>query len=82
MDFSQIDPVTLASVTFAVVGFVQLAISLIDRNWRAAVIIAVSAISGAIFGSQIGNISWFTGMLIGLNASGLITTATRVGGNK
>lgn len=79
MDFSNVDPVAFGLLTFAVVGFVQFVRSLFEKDWKAALIILTSGVAGAIFAPYAGaGISWFVGMLIGFNASGVITTVSRV----
>lgn len=75
MEFlQQVDPVAVATLVFAVVGFVELYKRVYDRDWRVVGIIAVSALAGAVFAPQVGNVSWFVGMLIGFSASGVVTT--------
>lgn len=70
---------TMASLGLAIVGSVELIKRLFAKDFQAAVIIAVSAGVGALLGPQVG-IVWFQGLLIGLGSSGLITTASYVGG--
>lgn len=83
MEFlSQVDPVALGALTFAVVGVVQLVKSVMEKDYDTAVIVAVAGLAGAVLAPFAGNISWFVGLLIGLNASGLVTTVTRLGGSK
>jgi len=80
MEFlANIDPVAVAMLTFAVIGFVKFAMSLVEREWKNAVKILVAGIAGAILAPYAGNVSWFIGMLIGLNASGVITAASYLG---
>jgi hypothetical protein len=70
-------------ITGAVIGFVQLVKSLFDKDYRSAVIIAGSAVIGGIVGYfGVDNLSIPTGILYGLAASGTITTAKYLGGNK
>jgi len=87
MDFGNIDPMAYAALTFAIVGLVQFVRLIIKRDFEGAIVVAVSALAGALFAPFAakefgGHIGWFTGFLVGLNASGLITTTTRLGGNK
>lgn len=79
MDFSNIDPLALAALTFAVAGVVELLKRLFDKDWRTAAVIAVSAVAGAVLAPQAGDITMFTGALVGLSASGLITTVSHFG---
>ena len=72
---------TIASLGLAIVGAVELVKRLFDRDFRAAAIVAVSAVVGALLAPQL-DILWFQGMLIGLSASGLVTTASYIGGSK
>jgi hypothetical protein len=81
IDFN-IDGSALATLTLAVISFVELYKRLIDKDWKVAGIIAVSGLSGAVFASQVGDLTWFTGMLIGFSGSGVITTASYLGGKK
>ena len=79
MEFNNIDPVALAALGLAVIGIVELIKRLFDRDFRAAVIIGGSAVVGAVFAPYAGDISWFSGMLVGLQASGLVTTISYFG---
>lgn len=80
MDFlSNIDPVALAALTFAVVGFVELLNRVFDKDYRGAATIAVAGLAGALFSGAV-DITPFNGLLIGFGASGLVTLGTRVGG--
>ena len=80
MDFlSSVDPLQLAALTFAVVGAVKFVNSLYDRNYRTASTIAIAAVVGAILAPATGDITWFNGLLLGLNASGLVTTVSKIG---
>lgn len=78
MDFlSNINPIAITALTFAVVGFTELVKRLISKDYHTAIIIAVAGIAGAVLAPQVG-IDWFYGMLIGLNGSGLITTVSKI----
>ena len=88
MDFANVDPVAVAMLTFAVVGFVKLyrSVAMVDpitgkRDWATAGTIVVAALAGAVLAPQAGEISWFVGMLIGFNASGVITAVSYFGKN-
>lgn len=73
--FENIDPMAVALLGFAVVGTVELVKRLFAKDYKAAAIITASTIVGAVLAPQAGNITWFQGMLVGLQASGFITTA-------
>lgn len=70
----------IASLTFAVVGSVELVKRVFGKDYQSVAIIVVSAVVGALFASQV-DVSWFNGLVLGLGASGLITTASKLGGN-
>lgn len=74
-----IDAVAVAALTFLVVGSVELLKRLFAKDWMAAATIAVAGIVGGIFASQAG-VTVFQGILIGLSASGLVTTVSRISG--
>ncbi len=79
MNFSNVDPAVVAAIGFAVAGVTELVKRLFDRDFRAATIIATSAVVGALVAPQAGpNITWFVGGLIGLSASGVITTLSYI----
>lgn len=78
-----VDPVALATLTFAVIGFVRLYNSILDKDWRTAGTIFIAGLAGAIFAPFAGgDLTWFVGMLIGFSASGVVTAVTRLGGQK
>lgn len=76
--FNGIDGVALALLAFAVVGAVEFVKRLFDRDYRGAAIIAVSVLIGAVCAPYAGSVTHFQGALIGLQASGLITTASYI----
>ncbi len=79
MEFlSNIDPLKVAMLSFAITGFVKLVDSLFDGDYRAASKIAVSAVAGSFLSQFIG-LDWFTGLVIGFSASGVITTLSYLG---
>lgn len=83
MEFlTSVDPVALATLTFAIVGFVELYKRLVGKDFKTAGVIAVAGLSGAILAPFAGDISWFIGMLIGFAGSGVITTASYLGFSK
>lgn len=78
-----VDPAALAAITLAVVAVVKILTSLFERDYKAAITVLVAGVVGALIGPFAGpNITWLAGMLIGFSAAGVITTATRFGGNK
>lgn len=68
----------IASLTFAVVGAVEFVKRVFDKDFRSAAIIVVAGVVGAILAPQIA-VSWFNGLILGLGASGLVTTASLIG---
>lgn len=76
MDLSTlgIDGITALLLVGFVMGFVELAKALVDREWRRAIIIAVAGVAGAAVSFLIG-IPVVTGIVGGLAASGAITLA-------
>lgn len=83
MEFSNLDPMALATLLLFIAGSVELLKRLMDKDYRTAGIIAVSSIVGALFAPHVGgNISWVSGLAVGLAASGLVTVTTRIGGSK
>lgn len=73
-----IDGIAALLLVGFVMGFVELAKALYDREWRKAIIIAVAGVSGAIVAPFIG-LSIVTGIVGGLAASGTITLAQNLG---
>lgn len=64
----------------AVIGFTQLVKNLFDRDYRAATIIAGSAIIGGLAGAfAVDGVNIPQGIVLGLAASGAITVASYVG---
>lgn len=72
-----VNAAALAALTFLVVGVVELLKRLFGKDWQAVATIIGAGLVGAIFAPQAG-ITWFQGLLVGLSASGLITTVSRV----
>lgn len=67
-------------VTTMVIGLVELVKALFDRDYRTAVIIIGSAVVGGVCGFfAVEGLSVATGIVIGLGASGVISTAKRIG---
>lgn len=77
--FKGIDPLSIAALTLAVIGFVRLYTAVLEKDYRTAGIIVVSGIVGAVFSPFVIGVTWFYGMLIGFTASGVITTASYLG---
>lgn len=73
----------VALLVATIVGVVEFIKALGDRNWRAAVIIAVAGIVGYFFGSmpEIG-VTNLQGAVIGFAASGAVTWAKMFQGPK
>lgn len=76
--FDGLSAVAVAFLSFAVIGAVEFVKRLFDRDYRGAAIIAVSALVGALCAPYAGDLTHFQGMLVGLSASGLVTTASRI----
>lgn len=67
----------------AVIGFTQLVKSLFDRDYRSAVIIAGSAVIGALAGFfGIEGVTVPAGIVAGLAASGVVTLAVGIGSGR
>lgn len=75
-----LDTVTAIILTGLVMGGVELVKRLLDKDWRAALIIAVAAIVGGIAGLALG-INILQGIAYGLAASGYVTFAQNIGKN-
>lgn len=70
-------------IIVTVTGFVQLVKSLFDGDYRSAIIIAGSAVIGALAGFfQVHGLDVVTGIMAGLSASGLITLSKAAGGQR
>lgn len=63
------------SLSFAVVGVIELVKRLFDKDFKSAAIIAAAALAGALLATQV-EATWFQGVLVGLTASGFVTTAS------
>lgn len=74
-----IEPVTAILLTGFVIGFVELAKAVYDREWRRAVVVGVAGVAGAIAAPLLG-ISIIVGIVAGLAASGAITLVQNIGG--
>lgn len=67
-------------LTFFVIGAVELVKQAFARNWKAVVIIVVSAVVGAVGGwLAVPVVGWVAGLSIGLAGSGLVTAVQKVG---
>ena len=63
-----------------VAGFVEMVKALFDRNFRVAVIVAVSGIVGGVLGAfAIEGLNFWYGLMAGFSASGAITIAQNIG---
>lgn len=74
-----IEPVTALLLTGFVIGFVELAKALYDKEWRKAIIIAVAGVAGGIIAPFIG-LSIVIGIVAGFAASGAVTLVQNIGG--
>lgn len=75
-----IDGISAVLLVGFVMGFVELAKALYDRQWRTAIIIGVAAVAGGAVSPLIG-LPVVTGIVGGLAASGAITLAQNLGKN-
>lgn len=76
-----IDPIAALLLVGFVMGFVELAKALYDKEWRKAIIIGVAAVAGGIVALPVG-LPIITGIVGGLAASGTITLAQNLGKNE
>lgn len=74
-----IEPVTAILLTGFVIGFVELAKAIFDREWRKATIIAVAGLAGGVVAPFIG-LEVVVGIVAGLAASGAVTLVQNIGG--
>lgn len=72
--------VTAILLTFFVMGFVEFAKALVQKQWRDALIIGVAGLAGAVAAPLLG-LSVITGICGGFAASGAVTLAKNVGDN-
>lgn len=77
--FAGVSVILLAKVMFLCIGSVELVKAVADQDWRKAAVIMTSALVGLLAGSTLEGIDGATGLLIGLSASGAITTVQNVG---
>jgi len=73
-----LDAMTAVILTGLVMGGAELIKRLFDKDWRAAAIIASSAVIGGLAGMALG-ITILQGITFGLAASGYITLAQNIG---
>lgn len=78
MDFSNLDAIAVASLTFAVAGVVELVKRVFEADYKTAGVIAVAGLAGALLAPYAGDVTWFNGLLIGFSASGLIATVSHL----
>lgn len=80
MDLSMlgIDGVTALLLIGFVMGFVELAKAIYDREWRKAIVIGVAGVAGGVVSPFI-SLPIVTGIVGGLAASGVITLAQNLG---
>ena len=77
--FPNINATSIALLTFAVIGIVRIYTAIVEKDYHTAGKIAVAGAAGALFAPFVVDINWFTGMLIGFSASGVVTTASYFG---
>ncbi len=70
---------TLGTLAFAVVGSVEFVRRIYNKDYESATIILVAAIVGAVLGPQV-QVTWFTGLVTGLSASGIVTAVSKING--
>lgn len=73
-----LDAMTAIILTGLVMGGAELIKRLFDKDWRAAAIIASSAVIGGLAGMSLG-ITVLQGVAFGLAASGYVTLAQNIG---
>lgn len=79
--FNLADPaIAAAALTFLAIGGTELVKQAFARNWKAVVIIIVSTLIGGLSGwLLLPVIGGTAGLVLGLGASGLVTSAQKVG---
>ena len=73
-----IPPLTVAVITFAVAGIVELVKRAFDRDWRAVATIVLSGLVGGAIGFGMGT-TFVIGAVFGMSATGLITVLQNAG---
>lgn len=71
-------PLTVAVITFAVAGVVELVKRSFDKDWRAVSTIILAGVVGGGIGWGMGTTA-IIGAVFGMSATGLITTLQNVG---
>lgn len=74
-----IEPVTALLLTGFVIGFVELAKAVYDKEWRRAIVVGIAGLAGGIVAPFIG-VSIVTGIVAGFAASGAVTLVQNIGG--
>lgn len=72
--------VSVTLLTFATIGTLKFVRALLAREWAAAITIAAAAAVPALLSGLVDGITPLVGAIIGLNAAGVITIATRLAG--
>lgn len=67
------------SISLSVVGTMEFIKRLFDKDFKTASIILGASVVGALVGHSLGS-TWLVGALMGLGGSGIITTASYIGG--
>lgn len=73
-----IPPLTVAVITFAVAGVVELIKRIFDKDWRVVATIVLSALTGGLIGWAMGT-TVIIGAVFGTSATGLITVLQNTG---
>lgn len=74
-----VSPVAVGVITFVTIAVIKLVDDAFAKDWKTAVKIIGAALVGALVGHFTTGVGGFNGMLVGLSASGLITTAAILG---
>lgn len=73
-----IPPLTVAVITFAVAGIVELVKRAFDKDWRAVATIILAGLVGGGIGWAMGTTA-IIGAVFGMSATGMITVLQNVG---
>lgn len=74
-----LSPIAYAILTFLVIGAITLVRKLYTKEYEDAAIIVVATLIGGLAGHYMVGVGGLLGLLVGLNASGLVTTAIKFG---
>lgn len=76
-----LDPVALVVLTASAVGATELVKRIAKKDYTAALTILVSAVVAALLSPFVG-VAWYYGLVVGLQASGFVTVANKIGQSK